>query len=353
MTKVHKKTTVKAFQSTTMRKQNRSSVSAFSHKVKDKVKISPKPEIISEGVTTIIVPEDRSGQRIDNFLLNKLKKIPKSRIYKILRSGEVRVNKKRCKPDYRIQENDSIRLPPLWQEGSLKLAPSISSTNFLQTRIIYEDNKLLILNKPSGMASHGGSGINFGVIETMRALRPNETLELVHRLDKGTSGCLIIAKKHSALRQLHALIREGKISKKYLLLVKGQWKNGTKTVNLPLLKNQLSSGERFVEVNTQGKASSTRFTPKKVFSSTSLLEAELYSGKTHQIRVHAAHLGYPIAGDDKYGDFEFNKIMKKQGLKRLFLHAVEVKFKLSDNEETIRVTASLDDELALFLEQLN
>jgi len=309
-------------------------------------------EVIKSTATVIIIPDDRARQRIDNFLFSHLKNIPKSRIYKMLRSGEVRVNKKRCKPDYKIQSNDQIRLPPVWQEIEPKREPGSNSMQLLNDRIIYEDNKILILNKPSGMASHGGSGINFGVIETLRALRPNETLELVHRLDRGTSGCLIIAKKHSALRQLHSLIREGKILKKYLLLVRGQWQNGDKTVNLPLIKNQLSAGERFVKINPEGKAAKTKFIPQKIFTEASLLEAQLFSGKTHQIRVHAAHLGYPIAGDDKYGDYEFNKTMKQKGLKRLFLHAAEVKFKLETDDQPIHVKSALDDELTLVLAKL-
>lgn len=310
-----------------------------------------KAEKITSRVTTIIAPEDRAEQRIDNFLLSKLKNIPKSRIYKMLRSGEVRVNKKRCKPDYKIQPNDQIRLPPLWQELQPKLTPSKTSMDFLNKRILYEDNKIIVLSKPSGMASHGGSGISFGVIETLRSSRPNETLELVHRLDRGTSGCLIIAKKHTALRQLHTQIRDGKITKKYLLLVRGKWKNGTQTVNLPLLKNELKGGERIVKVSVEGKISKTKFTPQKIFADTTLLEAELFSGKTHQIRVHAAHLGYPIAGDDKYGDYDFNKKMKQKGLKRLFLHASEVKFKLGIGD-TIHIKAPMDDELAVVLEKL-
>jgi 23S rRNA pseudouridine955/2504/2580 synthase len=312
-----------------------------------------KDNITFAKVSFITVPKDREGQRIDNFLLNHFKKIPKSCIYRILRSGEVRVNKKRCKPHYKILANDIIRLPPLWQAGSKELKPTATATKLLANRIIYEDESLLILNKPSGMASHGGSGINFGVIETLRAERPDETLELVHRLDKETSGCLIIAKKHSILRQLNELLREGKIHKKYLLLVRGRWNGKSKIVDAPLLKNQLAGGERKVKVNEKGKEAITKFVPQKIFANASLLEATLYSGKTHQIRVHSAYLGFPIALDNKYGDFLFNKQMQKLGLKRLFLHAFELKFKLPNKDKAIFVKAELDSELSSFLNILN
>lgn len=303
--------------------------------------------------TNIIITEDFASQRIDNFLLNKLKNIPKSRIYTMLRKGEVRVNKKRIRPNYRLQPNDEVRIPPFWCDAlTPKKTPSAQAINLLKNNIIFENAGLLVINKPAGMAAHGGSGINFGVIETMRAARPElQNLELVHRLDRDTSGCLMLAKKRSMLRALHQLIREGKIVKRYLALVRGKWTLGTKQVTLPLLKNQLLSGERMVQVSADGKSTLTIFKPQKVFSQASLLAVTLHTGRTHQIRVHAATLGHPIAGDDKYGDKDFNATMRSLGLKRLFLHAEVLEFTLPDGTP-IRIKANLSSDLAKLLEKL-
>jgi len=301
----------------------------------------------------LIIDEDSAGQRIDNFLFNKLKNIPKSRIYRMLRHGEVRVNKGRIGPSYKIQLNDFIRVPPFWSEAeATRGKPGSNLIKLLLDSVIFEDDKILVINKPSGIASHGGSGINFGVIEILRAARPDlKDLELVHRLDRDTSGCIILAKKRSALRQLHALIRSGEIFKKYILLVRGQWKNGERIVDAPLLKNQLSSGERIVTVKQAGKESVTIFRPIKVGAEKSLLEAELKTGRTHQIRVHAAHIGYPIAGDEKYGDKAFNNEMKKLGLKRLFLHAKEMRFVWADGAK-VNLVATLDPELNKIIQRM-
>ena len=310
------------------------------------------------GVSVLEVNENYEGQRIDNFLLTKFKGMPKSHIYKLLRKGEVRVNKKRTKPTYRLKIGDLVRIPPVREEvesGGKLSKPSSSAINYLKRSVIYEDESLLVLNKPAGMASHGGSGINFGVIEILRAARPELSyLELVHRLDKGTSGCLLLAKKRSMLRQLHQLLREGKLSKKYWLLVKGQWTLGKKKVEESLLKNRLLSGERMVKISAQGKPAVTVFYPMQIFGDASLLEAEIHTGKTHQIRVHAAHLGCPIAGDDKYGDQEFNKFMAANyGLKRIFLHARFLKFYLPNSGKPFEFTANLDEDLNLVLKRLN
>lgn len=313
------------------------------------------------GVRTIEATENNADQRVDNFLLARLKHMPKSHIYRLLRKGEVRVNKKRVKPTYRLQIGDLVRIPPVRDFGQGQgrgstFKPRLSTMNFLAERIIYEDESLLVLNKPSGMATHGGSGINFGVIETLRAARPElPYLELVHRLDRGTSGCLLLAKKRSMLRQLHQLLREGDLSKKYWLLVKGQWVwKREKRVAEALLKNRLLSGERMVKVSDQGKQAVTVFRPIQIFPDASLLEAEIHTGKTHQIRVHAAFLGYPIAGDDKYGDKEFNKLMHlSYGLKRIFLHARAVKFCLQDTGKAFELKANLDEDLNLVLKKLN
>ncbi len=301
----------------------------------------------------LIIDEDSAGQRIDNFLFNKLKNIPKSRIYRMLRHGEVRVNKGRIGPSYKLQSNDSIRVPPFWSEAETPRGkPGSNLVKLLLDSIVFEDDKILVINKPTGIASHGGSGINFGVIEILRAARPDlKDLELVHRLDRDTSGCIVLAKKRSALRRLHELIRGGEIFKKYILLVRGQWKNGERIVDAPLLKNQLSSGERIVTVKQEGKESVTIFRPIKVSTDMSLLEAELKTGRTHQIRVHAAHIGYPIAGDEKYGDKAFNNEMKKLGLKRLFLHAKEIRFVWADGTK-VNLVANLDLQLSEIIQRL-
>lgn len=304
-------------------------------------------------VSNVTVGEDYVNQRIDNFLLRELKGIPKSHVYKILRSGEVRVNGKRIKPEHKLCLGDIVRLPPVRKAQQQDISLSKHAVDSLLQRIIYEDDALIVLNKPSGMASHGGSGLSYGVIEAMRKARPDiRNLELVHRLDRDTSGCMLLAKKRSMLRTLHSYLREGEITKTYLLLVKGKWRGGSKTVDVSLLKNRLSSGERIVKVSDSGKETLTVFYPINIFAKASLVEAHLYTGKTHQIRVHAAHIGHPIAGDDKYGDREFNKEMSKIGLKRLFLHSAEIKFKLPENNQKVLFTAPLDKDLVEILEKI-
>ncbi|MDR1057546.1 MAG: RluA family pseudouridine synthase [Coxiellaceae bacterium] len=303
-------------------------------------------------VTTLIIDEERVEQRLDNFLFNKFKNIPKSRIYKMLRSGEVRVNKKRAKPSYKLQLDDIIRIPPFWVEMSVENKPGHNLVKLLLSTIVFEDSKILVINKPASIASHGGSGINFGAIEILRAARSDlKNLELVHRLDRDTSGCLILAKKRSALRELHKLTNDGKILKKYMLLVKGNWQNGQRIVDMPLLKSVVKSGERIVTVNNGGKESITIFRPLKVGKDVSLLEAELKTGRTHQIRAHASFIGYPIAGDKKYGDAEFNSMMKKLGLRRLFLHAKKISFCWRTGEE-VNFLTKLSDSLQNILSQI-
>ncbi len=291
-----------------------------------------------------IITDNQAGQRIDNFLLKELKGVPKSHIYRILRTGQVRINKRRVKPDYRLQIGDQIRIPPLRMAEKLSKKPKAELIELLCNRIVYEDENLLIINKPAGIASHGGSGINFGVIEVLRAIYPK--LELVHRLDRETSGCMILAKKRSILKELHELLRENKIKKTYLALVRGRWKNGKCIVEAPLLKNQLKSGERIVRVSEKGKSAKTEFRLKRNFSNAALIEAILHTGRTHQIRVHAAYINHPIAGDDKYGDKEFNKILRKKGIKRLCLHAYALKFNLPSTKKTINIKVDLDEELS-------
>lgn len=299
------------------------------------------------------VAGEEAGQRLDNFLLRILKGAPKSMIYRIIRKGEVRINKGRTKPDYRLRAGDQVRIPPV-RVADDKPGPSSGSVDFLNDRILFEDNRILILDKPSGMAVHGGSGLAYGVIEGLRALRPTAPfLELVHRLDRDTSGCLIIAKRRSALRGLHELLREGQVGKIYLCLVMGEWQGGARWVDAPLRKFQTGSGERVVRVSPDGKPARSYFRPIERYNGATLMEVKLDTGRTHQIRVHAASVGHPLAGDDKYGDDAFNNRMKGLGLRRLFLHAHRLTFIEPGSEQDIDVSAPLDDTLATVLTRLH
>ncbi len=308
-------------------------------------------------VQYITIDEERQGQRLDNFLIASLKGLPKSHVYRIVRKGEVRINKKRVKPDYRLQIGDIVRLPPLTISEQTKISnvPDTLMTTF-KNRILYESDALVILNKPIGIPVHGGTEVSLSVIDVARKLWPQcKNIELVHRLDKETSGCLILAKKRSALRMAHALLREGKVKKKYLVLVKGSWQKKKKTITLSLQKNQLQSGERMVFVDKEGKKAITTFTPQQVLAKVSLLEADIETGRTHQIRVHAASVGHPVVGDEKYGDHEFNKLAKKLGFKRMFLHAYAIEFAWPDETETdgqkiISAQAPLDAEFSKAVE---
>jgi 23S rRNA pseudouridine955/2504/2580 synthase len=287
-----------------------------------------------------------AGQRIDNFLRNQLKNIPKSMIYRIVRKGEVRVNKKRIKAEYKLKAGDLVRIPPVTIEE--KTEDSVPSTKLnkvseLEQCIIYEDDHMLILNKPSGTAVHGGSGLKFGAIEALRALRPDARfLELVHRIDRDTSGILLIAKKRSALRHLQAQFREKTVQKYYFALVMGEWKNSCKVVNAPLLKNEVNS---IVRVNPNGKASETRFKVLEKFQDATLVQASPITGRTHQIRVHAQYTGHPIAWDDRYGDRRFDAYTGKVGLNRLFLHAANIKFTHPGSEEKMDISAPMEARL--------
>lgn len=307
----------------------------------------------ASGVREVEVGEEGVGQRIDNFLLKILKGVPKSRIYRILRKGEVRVNRGRIKPEYRLKQGDLVRIPPIRvSEEKPPVVPGNRILRLLEQSILYEDKGLLILNKPSGLAVHGGSGVSFGVIEGLRALRPEARfLELAHRLDRDTSGCLVIAKKRSTLRAFHELLREGGMDKHYLALVMGRWQGGKRRVDAPLRKNTLKSGERVVKVSEDGKPSLSIFSPVSIYKDCSLMRVKLVTGRTHQVRVHAQYSGHPIAGDDKYGDAAFNRMMSERGLKRLFLHASELRFTLADSV-TIHVEAPLEPELEQLLRKL-
>jgi 23S rRNA pseudouridine955/2504/2580 synthase len=304
-------------------------------------------------VRWVEISAEQAGQRIDNFLLRLLKGVPKSRIYRLLRKGEVRVNRSRARPEYRLQSGDEVRIPPVRVAAPGEAAvPSSHTLQRLGEAILYEDERLLVLNKPAGMAVHGGSGVSLGVIEGLRALRPQAPfLELVHRLDRDTSGCLLIAKRRSELRTLHELLRAGRVDKRYLLLVQGDWRQGPHKISAPLRKNLLQGGERMVRVDPQGKPAQTDFGFLELYPDASLMEAELRTGRTHQIRVHAAYAGHPLAGDEKYGNLDFNRRMRAMGLKRLFLHAHFVAFHDAERDRTIQVSTPLSDDLRNLIQQ--
>lgn len=301
------------------------------------------------------VDDSAQGQRIDNYLLRILKGVPKSHVYRILRSGEVRVNSRRIEPTYRLQTGDKVRLPPVRTalpaaaKASLRPGPAFSGT------VLLEDEDLLIVDKPGGIAVHGGSGISRGIIEQLRHARPAlRFLELAHRLDRETSGALVLAKKRSALTDIHEQMRLGTVEKHYLTLVIGDWTEKKRAVSLALHKYVTASGERRVVIDEEsGRESITIFRLVRNLPGYSLLDAELKTGRTHQIRVHLAHLGFPIAGDDKYGDFARNKQLSKEGLKRMFLHAASLRLRHPRSGETVRVQAPLAAELQSFLDALD
>ncbi|MEX0425419.1 23S rRNA pseudouridine(955/2504/2580) synthase RluC [Providencia rettgeri] len=299
-------------------------------------------------VQFIDISDDEAGQRIDNFLLTKLKGVPKSMIYRIIRKGEVRVNKGRIKPEYKLVEGDQVRVPPVRvaERETAPVSAKLDKVAALANCILFEDDVLLVLNKPSGTAVHGGSGLSFGVIEGLRALRPEARfLELVHRLDRDTSGILLVAKKRSALRALHEQLRLKQMQKDYLALVRGNWQSHMKVVQAPLLKNILQSGERVVKVSSEGKPSETRFKVEERFENATLIKASPVTGRTHQIRVHTLYAGHPIAFDDRYGDKQFDSQLAGTGLNRLFLHASALKFTHPKTGEEMRLQAPLDNEL--------
>jgi 23S rRNA pseudouridine955/2504/2580 synthase len=310
--------------------------------------------LIKPIVQFIEVDAEHVDQRVDNFLLTRLKGVPKSLLYRLLRKGEIRVNKKRTKAYYKLQEKDVIRVAPIRAAEKTQVAkPSEAQLEKLSKQIVYEDANLLVLNKSTGLAVHGGSGVSLGVIELLRAMRPEARfLELAHRLDRDTSGCLIIAKKRKALKEIHELLREGKIRKVYYALTLGRWYKVKNLVNLPLKKDVLKSGERVVKAVKDGKKALTEFNVLRNFSLASFVEVILHTGRTHQIRVHAQATGHFIAGDEKYGDRAFNKMMRQKGLRRLFLHAGELQFTLPSSGELISVVIPISDELQKVLKAL-
>jgi len=299
-----------------------------------------------------LIDEEGADQRIDNFLLRELKGVPRSHIYRILRGGEVRVNSRRVDATYRLKEGDRVRIPPVrTAEASRPRRPAPVRDPGFTT--LFEDEALLIIDKPAGVAVHGGSGVSFGVIERLRAARPEmRFLELAHRLDRETSGILVLAKKRSALTALHAALREGKVKKHYRVLVKGRWRDERRTVDLPLRKYVTREGERRVSVDEAGMKSRTVFTLLQRTESYSLLDARLETGRTHQIRVHLSHLGFPIVGDDKYGDFDLNKEVARAGLKRMFLHAARMEFAHPLTGAPLLIESPLSPDLAAFLSRV-
>lgn len=298
------------------------------------------------------IGDEAAGQRIDNYLVKVLKGVPKSHIYRILRSGEVRVNSRRVSPDHRLAAGDRVRVPPTRLARHATTPPASGPRRFIG-RVLYEDDSLLALDKPAGIAVHGGSGISLGLVEQLRRDRPDcRLLELVHRLDRDTSGVLLIAKKRSALTRLHEQLRSGQVQKTYLALACGTWRDQKRNVRLPLERYLLASGERRVKVKADGMPSHTVFTLQRSLPPYSLLQAELKTGRTHQIRVHLAHLGCPIAGDEKYGDYELNRRLEAQGLKRMFLHAWRTVITHPQTGKPLAIEAPLPDDLQGFLDSL-
>lgn len=296
------------------------------------------------------IDDAAAGQRVDNFLLRIAKGVPKSHVYRILRSGEVRVNGRRVQQTYRLQAGDEVRIPPIRIAEPTRAAPAPAGRAL---PVVFEDDALIIIDKPAGKAVHGGSGVSYGVIEQLRAQRPElRMLELAHRLDRETSGLLIVAKKRSALTALHDMMREGKVEKRYLTLVPGRWANALQHVKQALHKYLTAEGERRVRVSDEGKPAHSVVRLVERLAGFSLLEVELKTGRTHQIRVHLAHLGFPLCGDDKYGDFALNKRLEGEGLKRMFLHAAKLSFDHPLTGARLSFEAPLPPDLRQFLDGL-
>ena len=300
------------------------------------------------GVRRVRVDQERAGQRIDNFLRNELPGVPKGRVYRLLRRGEVRVNGGRIRAEYKLREGDEVRIPPARVSTGAPPPPDRQASQVLE-HVLYEDKRLLVINKPAGMAVHGGSGISHGVVELLRHARPDlKDLGLVHRIDRETSGCLVMAKRRSALRELHARFRDGKVEKNYLALAVGDWQYGEQLIDAPLLVTNRKGGERHVIVSRKGKEAQTRVSLSRTYGVYSLLQCAPVTGRTHQIRVHLQHAGHPIAGDERYGEEADNKLARRLGLKRLFLHAQSIAF-ADDSGNELHFTAPLADDLERFL----
>lgn len=311
---------------------------------------SANPHESSGGVQHLEIGPERDGQRVDNALSTLLKGVPRSLIYRLVRKGQVRVNGKRVKPDTRLSAGDTLRVPPVRTPNREQAVPPVSRVRELSNAVIFEDQHFLVIDKPSGVASHGGSGIDFGVIELLRAARPNESIELVHRLDRDTSGVLVLARSRKGLTGLQALIREGRTTKQYLALLTGRPARSRFDVNVPLRKSVLQGGERMVRVGDDGKPALTFFQEVERHADATLMKVTIDTGRTHQIRVHAAHVGHPVAGDPKYGDKAQNQRLRKLGLGRLFLHAAHFEFELG--ERAYSFSAPLPDDLRAVLDAM-
>lgn len=313
----------------------------------------------NSGVSFITIDSDLAGQRLDNFLIARLKGVPRSKVYNVIRKGEVRVNKGRIKPEYKLMAGDSVRVPPIrTAEAGTEAKASHQMMLLLDSSILFEDEGLLVINKPPGLAVHGGSGVTLGLIETLRQMRPDARhLELVHRLDRDTSGCIMVAKKRSYLRHLQAALREksagaGGVEKVYQALVLGSWSKRCRQVSAPLMKFEVAGGERVVKVHPEGKPSLTEFSVLKRYEGFTLIEARPITGRTHQIRVHAQYAGHCLAGDEKYGSDQVNESLRILGLRRLFLHASSLSFCLPGAESITRVEAPLLSDLVEPLSKL-
>jgi 23S rRNA pseudouridine955/2504/2580 synthase len=323
---------------------------------------SPGPEGENRGrghgVRHLEVGEGEAGQRLDKYLAKRLGDVPRTRIFRIIRRGEVRVNGRRAGPEVRLSTNDKVRVPPIREQAEegparAQRGPPAAMLETVGRSIVQETDRLLVLDKPAGVAVHGGSGISFGVIEALRALKPGEPLELVHRLDRDTSGCLLVARDAPTLRTLHALLRDGECDKRYLVLLRGKWDLGQKRIDVPLRTDTRVNGERTVRADASGKPSISEFRPVQFFGKlATLMEVSLHTGRTHQIRVHAAYAGHPVAGDEKYGDAEFNARMRELGLARMFLHAHSMSFDWPQNGGTFSASAPLPPELATVLDRM-
>jgi len=308
----------------------------------------------ASAVRYLEIDDSRAGQRLDNFLLAILKGVPKSHVYRLLRKGEVRVNKGRVRPDYRLQVGDLIRLPPVRTSPEPVRERPATPPRWLAESILHEDDHLLVLNKPAGLAVHAGSGVESGLIEALRAARPEAPLlELAHRLDRDTSGCLLVAKSRKALTALHRMLREGEIRKYYLALVKGSWQGGPRQITEALERVPTRVRTPPESADGAGKAAASWFRPVKACGPATLMEIELLTGRTHQARVHAAHVGHPIAGDDKYGDWDFNRALRPAGLKRLFLHAARLELRHPVTGSKLKFEAPLPADLSTVLDRLS
>jgi len=305
------------------------------------------------GVQVIEINEDQDGQRVDNYLARVLTGLPKTRIYRLLRKGEIRVNKGRIKPNHRLKTGDMVRIPPIRLEESAEKKLPQSLLHAIEDAILHEDENCIVMNKPAGLAVHGGSGLRFGLLDVVKAIRPDAPyMELVHRLDRETSGCLLLAKNRITLTFLHEQFKQGKVIKKYLAGVIGHWQGGKMTITAPLRKNVIQGGERMVEVHEEGKAAVSHFIPLQQYKGLCLMEVLLETGRTHQIRVHAAYQGHPVAGDKKYGDRECNQSLKAMGLSRLFLHSHWIECMLPGQSEPLQVTTPLPPDLQVVLTNL-